>query len=56
LLKYTGNIVSSTVNLPDVSLFDHLKTTAAIATCLYDVAEAKKFAIIYKKDISFFIK
>ncbi len=41
LLKYTGNIVSSTVNLPDVSLFDHLKTTAAIATCLYDVAEAK---------------
>ena len=41
LLKYTGNIVSSTVNLPDVSLFDHLKTTAAIATCLFDVAEAK---------------
>jgi len=41
LLKYTGNIVSSTVNLPDVSLFDHLKTTAAISTCLYDVAEAK---------------
>ena len=41
LLKYTGNIVSSTLNLPDVSLFDHLKTTAAIATCLYDIAETK---------------
>ncbi len=44
LYKYTGNIVSSTINLPDVSLFDHLKTTAAIAVCLYDVARQSNFS------------
>lgn len=38
LYKYTCNIPSSTVNLPDVSLYDHLKTTAAFALCLYDLA------------------
>lgn len=36
LHKYTSTIPSSTVNFPDVSLFDHLKTTAALAVCLYD--------------------
>ena len=36
LYKYTACIPSSTVNFPDVSLYDHLKTTAAIAVCLYD--------------------
>lgn len=36
LFKYTTTIPSSTINFPDVSLFDHLKTTAAIAVCLYD--------------------
>lgn len=36
LYKYTCTIPSSTINFPDVSLFDHLKTTAAIAVCLYD--------------------
>lgn len=40
LYKYTCNIASSTINLPDVSLFDHLKTTAAISVCLYDVAKS----------------
>ena len=44
LCKYTGNIASSTINLPDVSLFDHLKTTAAIAVCLYDVSVEKGFS------------
>ncbi len=36
LYKYTCTIPSSTINFPDVSLYDHLKTTAAIAVCLYD--------------------
>lgn len=36
LYKYTTTIPSSTINFPDISLYDHLKTTAAIAVCLYD--------------------
>lgn len=36
LFKYTSTIPASTINFADVSLFDHLKTTAAIAVCLYD--------------------
>lgn len=36
LLKYTTCIPSSTIHFPDVSLYDHLKTTAALAVCLYD--------------------
>lgn len=36
LQKYTTSVPSSTIHLPDVSLFDHLKTTAALAVCLYD--------------------
>lgn len=36
LLKYTACIPSSTIDFPDVSLYDHLKTTAALAVCLYD--------------------
>lgn len=35
LEKYTWCIPSSTQDMPDISLFDHLKTTAAIASCLY---------------------
>jgi CRISPR-associated protein Csm1 len=35
LRKYTGTIPSSTQHLPDVSLYDHAKTTAAFASCLY---------------------
>ncbi len=35
LLKYTWAIPSSTVDIPDISLYDHSKTTAAIAGCLY---------------------
>ena len=42
LHKYTCTIPSSTINFPDVSLFDHLKTTAAIAVCLYDWEQAGK--------------
>lgn len=42
LNKYTCTIPSSTINFPDVSLFDHLKTTAAIAVCLYDWEKSEK--------------
>jgi len=35
LEKYTWCIPSSTMDRPDISLFDHAKTTAAIATALY---------------------
>lgn len=40
LKKYTWCIPSNTTDMANVSLFDHLKTTAAFADCLY----------IYKKD------
>jgi CRISPR-associated protein Csm1 len=36
LYRYTCNIPSSTIDFPDISLFDHSKTTAALALCLYD--------------------
>lgn len=42
LYKYTSSIPSSTINFPDVSLYDHLKTTAAIAVCLYDWSNGSK--------------
>ncbi|MEL6195343.1 MAG: HD domain-containing protein, partial [Bacteroidota bacterium] len=40
LEKYTSRIPSSTQHLTDVSLYDHLKTTAAFALCLYDVQKS----------------
>jgi CRISPR-associated protein, Csm1 family len=40
LEKYTWCIPSSTMDLPDISLFDHSKTTAALAACLYDYHNA----------------
>lgn len=36
LRKYTWCIPSSTIDQPDVSLFDHLKTTAVIASALHE--------------------
>lgn len=45
LFKYTSNVASSTINLPDVSLFDHLKTTAALSICLYDAAAANQLSV-----------
>lgn len=36
LEKYTVTIPSSTQHLPDVSLYDHSKTTAALAVAIYD--------------------
>jgi CRISPR-associated protein Csm1 len=37
LKKYTWCIPSSTNDRPDISLYDHLRTTAAISTCLFEV-------------------
>lgn len=42
LQKYTCCVPSSTIDFPDVSLYDHLKTTAAISVCLYDFYQAKE--------------
>jgi CRISPR-associated protein Csm1 len=36
LEKYLWCIPSSTIDYPDISLYDHSKTTAAIAVCLYE--------------------
>ncbi len=36
LEKYTVTVPSSTQHLPDVSLFDHLRSTASLSVCLYD--------------------
>jgi len=41
LEKYTWCIPSSTMDRPDISLYDHAKTTAAIATVLYRYHEQK---------------
>lgn len=41
LYKYTTYIPSSTIHFPDVSLYDHLKTTAALAVCLYENKQHK---------------
>lgn len=60
LQKYTWCIPSNTQEeIPDVSLYDHLKTTAAIASCLYQYhlatdtldeehirADAEKFCLV----------
>jgi len=41
LEKYLWCVPAQTTNyIPDISLFDHAKTTAAIALCLYDEYEA----------------
>lgn len=40
LHKYASNIPSRTSRIKDVSLYDHLKTTAALSICLYDVKQS----------------
>lgn len=42
MYKYTTCIPASTINFSDVSLYDHAKTTAALAICLYDYQQAKE--------------
>lgn len=44
LEKYLWCVPAQTTHyIPDISLFDHLKTTAAIALCLYDEYEKGQF-------------
>ncbi|MCM8820267.1 MAG: type III-A CRISPR-associated protein Cas10/Csm1, partial [Candidatus Omnitrophica bacterium] len=47
LHKYTYCIPSSTVDEPDISLYDHLKTTASLAIAIYD---------FYKENQQFLLK
>lgn len=48
LEKYTWCIPSSTIDLPDISLFDHSKTTAAIAACLFNYHQSSNTLIEQK--------
>lgn len=41
LERYMWAIPSSTVDIPDISLFDHIRTSAAIAACLYRYHESR---------------
>ncbi|MBK8656803.1 MAG: type III-A CRISPR-associated protein Cas10/Csm1 [Haliscomenobacter sp.] len=41
LHKYACTVPSSTLHLPDVSLYDHLKSVGIFALCLFDYLEAK---------------
>ncbi|MDD3962414.1 MAG: type III-A CRISPR-associated protein Cas10/Csm1 [Bacteroidia bacterium] len=43
LRKYTWAIPSNTVDKANVSLFDHLKTTAAFADCLYVASQHEEY-------------
>jgi CRISPR-associated protein Csm1 len=38
--KYAWCVPSSTIDLPDISLYDHSRTAAGIAACLYDYHQA----------------
>jgi len=51
LKKYTSFIPAAAyVSEPDISLFDHLKTTSALATCLYYYSKEKGFKYSDKED------
>lgn len=43
LHTYTVTIPATTTDLPDVSLYDHSRTVAALALCLYDWLKEKNF-------------
>lgn len=47
LKKYTWCVPANTMDMDHVSLFDHLKTTAAFADCLYSYYEENKTAFSY---------
>lgn len=42
LYRYASSVPSSTIHLPDVSLYDHLKSVGIFSLCLYDYLEDKK--------------
>lgn len=50
LEKYTHAVPSSTMHLPDVSLYDHLKSTSALAVCISEYLNEKNG--LEKLDIS----
>lgn len=47
LKKYTWCIPSNTTDMSNVSLFDHLKTTAAFADCLYQYKQENPDDIVF---------
>ncbi|MGI6226100.1 MAG: type III-A CRISPR-associated protein Cas10/Csm1 [Peptococcales bacterium] len=52
LEKYLWSVPAQTTNyIPDISLFDHSRTTAAIALCLYDQYEYGQFTKEHLKDM-----
>ncbi len=57
--KYTWCIPSSTSERPDISLYDHLKTTAGIASCIYKYYESKddfsRDSILNREDEKFLL-
>lgn len=53
LKKYTWAIPSNTMDMANVSLFDHLKTTAAIADCLYITKNDEEFSNAFNLSSSF---
>lgn len=59
LEKYTWCIPSSTIDLPDISLFDHSITTASIAAALYEYHEGvndfSEKSVNNKKDEKFIL-
>lgn len=46
LHKYCSRVPSSTMHLPDVSLFDHLKMTGAFAHCIHEYLIDKGFGSV----------
>ncbi len=40
LLQYTCTVPADVQRFPDISLFDHAKTTAALAICLYELEQS----------------
>ena len=42
LYRYASSVPSSTMHLPDVSLYDHLKSVGIFALCIYDYLEEKQ--------------
>ncbi len=42
LYRYASSVPSSTMHLPDISLYDHLKSVGIFALCLYDYLEEKQ--------------
>lgn len=49
LYRFASTLPSSTMHLPDVSLYDHLKSTGIFALCLYDyIKECERLDVGFK--------